>query len=61
MRIEVHVRCPACGYEWLEAIILTETWWGNVTPESCAARVRCRCGGKPDVVAARHEGSEGTP
>jgi len=41
-RIDVVLRCPACGHTWLSAVILPDTWWGKgLTPATCASRPYC--------------------
>jgi hypothetical protein len=47
--IHVHLRCPSCGHEWHEATIITNAWWGAVTPEQIAQQPWCKCGQAPPM------------
>lgn len=52
--LDVVLRCPSCGYQWLQAQIDPEAWWAKgVTPEKIAKQVgSCpQCGTKDLEVA----------
>lgn len=39
---EIHLKCPACGYQWNVASVLSGVWWGRgVTPSAIAALCWC--------------------
>ncbi len=52
MRLRVRMKCPACGFEFVGAVIDTETWWGKGATPAAAAKVPyCwRCNHPPPML-----------
>lgn len=48
--VPVTLGCPACGHEWVSAMIVIGRWWAE-TPARIATRPYCRrCHCKPPMI-----------